>query len=111
MWETLDSGNAIDLDVEVSGPRGNVDEDAGWRVLREEAPVDLVHDSELFHRGAIHIALKDLLQRRSRRLEAKPHLLQHEFGLALDRGIHDLARVRIEGCSSVRARWTGVRRG
>jgi hypothetical protein len=44
----------------------------------------------------VHACLEDVVQRRTRRLEAELHLLEHELGLALDRGQGDLSGIGIE---------------
>jgi hypothetical protein len=44
---SFDHGDAVDFDVEVAGPCGNVHEDPRRRILGEEALVDLVDGIEL----------------------------------------------------------------
>src|SRR5205823_14954467 len=58
--------------------------DSGGRVFGKVSSVDSVDCCKFLNRRAIHIAFEDVLQRRPRRLEAKFHLLQNKFGLALD---------------------------
>lgn len=92
----LNGRDAINLDVKLSCPCGNADEDSSRRVLGKVAYVDLVNGRKLLDRRAIHIALQDVLQRRPRCFEAKLHLLKSKLGLALDRSDDYLAGVRIE---------------
>jgi len=83
----LADGDAFDLDIEWSRPRGNIDEDAGQRVRWEVAGVDLVHRRECIDGSAVHLTLQHMLHRRARSFGAELHLLQDELGLTLDRSL------------------------
>src|SRR4051812_49851752 len=95
----LDRRDAVDLDVETSRPCWNADEDTGGRVLGKVTGIDRVDLRKPLDRRAVHIALEDILQRRSRRLQAKLHLLQDQLGLPLDRSMDDRAGVGSNGGS------------
>jgi len=84
------------VSIERSRPHGNTDKNAGRRVLREVPSVDGVDRGEQLNRRAIDIAFEDVLHRRASSLEAKLHLLQHEFCLALDGCFDDGAGLGIE---------------
>src|ERR1700753_1418011 len=84
-----DCRDAVYLDVKAAFPRKNVDEDACGRILREIASVDPVDRAEFFDGGTIHVALEDVFERRSRRLQTQFHLFEHKFGLTLDRDSAD----------------------
>src|SRR6185295_1084405 len=92
----LDRCDAVDLDVEMSRPCRNAYEDTGGRVLGKVTGIDRVDLRKLLDRRAVHIALEDILQRCSRRLQAKLHLLQDKLGLPLDRSMDDGAGVGVE---------------
>jgi hypothetical protein len=65
-------GDAVDLDVEVTGPRRHIHEDASWWILREVPGVDGVDGGEFLDRRAVHVAFEHVLQRRPGRLQAEP---------------------------------------
>jgi len=92
----LSNGDAIHFDIERSRPCGNADKDPSGRVLGEISGVDRVDRCKFLDRRAIHVALEHVLQRRSRRLEAKLHLCQNKFGLALNWGFNYLSGVGVE---------------
>src|SRR6202012_1933088 len=75
--------DAVNLDVEMSRPGGDIHKNAGGRILGKVAGIDRIDGGEFLNRRAIDMAFENLLQRRARRFQAKLHLLQHQFGLAL----------------------------
>lgn len=81
----------------MSRPGGHIDENPRRRIFWKVARVNRVHHGEFFNRRAIDIALQHLIHRRARGLDAKFQLIEDEFGLALDRRVHDLAGFGIEG--------------
>ena len=69
----------------------------GRGFAREVAGVNLVEPGEVRWIGrAIDIALDHLRQRRAGSFQTQLHLLEHEFGLALERGRLDVADHGIE---------------
>jgi hypothetical protein len=80
----------------MAGPRRHIDENPRRRVFEELARVDRVHGRELVDRGAVDIALQNLVERRSRGLQTKLHLFENELRLPLDRRIDDLAYCRVK---------------
>ena len=92
----LSNGDAIHFDIERSRPCGNADKDSSGRVLGKVPSVDRVDCRKFLDRRAIHVALKNVFQRRSRRLEAKLHLFQNKVGLALNWGFNYLSGVGVE---------------
>src|SRR3569832_710313 len=91
-----DRCDAVDLDVEMTRPGRHVDEDPRRRVLRKVSCIDRIDDREFLDRGAVDVALENVIQRRSGDFETQFHLLEHDLGLALDWSIDDLAGRRIE---------------
>lgn len=79
-------GDAVDR-CRNARPRRNIDQDPRWRIFGKIARMDRVDSREFLHRGAIDVALQHTLQRRSRGLDTELKLLQHKFGLALDRRV------------------------
>src|SRR5262249_26115019 len=53
-----DCGDTVDLNIEMSGPRGHVDEDSCRGILGKVAGVNGIDDRELLHRGAVDVALE-----------------------------------------------------
>lgn len=90
--------DTVDFDVERAGPRGHVEEDACRCIGRKESGVDFVECAEMAFAGrAIHIALDDALQRRSRSFKTLFHLLQYKLRLPFEWQAPDLAGVGFEG--------------
>src|SRR5580704_14845823 len=97
------SGNRCDavyLDIKRPRPSRNVNENSRRRILREEPNVNFIHGGKLLDGRAVNVALKDLIQRRAGRLEAKLHLSQDDFSLLFDRTGDDLTGFRVEGRES-----------
>jgi hypothetical protein len=61
----LRDGDTVDLDVEGARPLRHAEEDAGRRVLREKALVDLVERLEAVGRDAQHVALQHMVEVRN----------------------------------------------
>jgi hypothetical protein len=97
MASSLNRGDAVGLDVERARPGRDAHEDPGRRVLRKISGVDGIHRRELLDRGAIDVALQDLIEGGTGGLEAQLHLLHNQLRLALDGSLDDLPRLRIEG--------------
>jgi hypothetical protein len=88
--------NAIHLDVEPSWQCGNANVNPrGW-VPWKVSSIDRVDRCKFLDRRAIHVAFEHVLQRRSRRLQAKLELFQNQFRLALDWGVDHLSGVGVE---------------
>src|SRR3984957_3646432 len=75
--------DTLDLDVERAGPLRHAEENPRRRIGREEALVDLVEGLEAVLGDAQHVALQDVVEVRSGRLERGLHLRQDQLGLAL----------------------------
>lgn len=71
----MDHGDAVDFNVKMARPCGNTNEDPGGRVFGKITGVNFVDRRKLLDGRAIHVTLQDIFQRRSRRFQAKLHLL------------------------------------
>src|SRR6202035_6063803 len=94
----LRDGDTVDLDVEGARPLRYAEEDAGRRVLREKALVDLVESLEAVGRDAHHVAIQHMVEVRAGGLERVLHLGEDELDLAFERRIReDFPGVGVEG--------------
>src|SRR5262249_2403098 len=75
----LRRGDAVDLDVEATWPRRDIDEDPRRWVFGKIPGIDRVHGSKFIDRCAVNVALENLLKRRSCRLKTELHLLKHNL--------------------------------
>jgi NAD(P)-dependent dehydrogenase (short-subunit alcohol dehydrogenase family) len=77
-------GDAVDFDVEGTGPVGDVDKDAGGRIGGEEFGVDGINGREVVDGGTVDVAFEDVVEVGAGSFEATLHLLEDELGLAFD---------------------------
>jgi Domain of unknown function (DUF222) len=85
----LRDGDTVDLDVEGARPLRHAEEDAGRRVLREKALVDLVESLEAVGRDAHHVALQHMVEVRAGGLERLLHLGEDELDLVFERRVRE----------------------
>jgi len=88
--------NAINLDIETSGPCGHLHEDASRWLRAEESCMDFIDDREHLDGGAVDVALEHLVERRSAGFDTELQSLQHAPSLLFDRRIQHFAGLRIE---------------
>ena len=92
-----DRRDAIDLDIERAGKRGDVKEDADRRLAREKFRINVIEDRKVPRLGrAIDIALEHIRQRRAGGGEAFLHLRKDDPGLPIKRQPVDLSGSRLE---------------
>lgn len=103
--------NAIDLDIETSGPCGHVHENPCRWLGAKETCIDFIDDREHLDGCAADVALKHLVKRRSASLDADLQLLQHASGLLFDWRIQYLAGLRIEWRQARHVKRVAVTRG
>jgi hypothetical protein len=75
---------AIDLNVKRARPCNDAYKYARRRYTWEIARINLIYRSEFLDRSAIDIALQNVPERRTRRIQAQFHLFKDHFRLPLN---------------------------
>src|SRR6516225_1765513 len=83
-YEILHRRDAVDFDIETSEPLWHADKNPRRRVFRKIPCVDRVDGGEFFRRGAVDVALEDVVQRGTCGFDAEFQLLHNQLSLPFD---------------------------